>query len=502
MLNTQEFQKIAKGFSVLYVEDDEELQSTLKNYLSKFFGSVSVARNGLEGLKLYETAAFDIVITDISMPKMNGITMIEHIKSIDPQQAVLVTSAFGNTEFMLGAISAGVDGYIIKPFDFKQLNYELSKIVQKLQKFKENEIYKKNLEDLIHKKSVMVASLLEFQNKNYEKTLYSMVEMIEDRDTYTAGHSRRVAEYSKLITQEMGYTEAECTQLYQASILHDVGKIATPDAVLLNPKQLNEIEYKLVQEHVTVSYKLLSNVPMFASLAEIVYSHHERYDGSGYPRGLQGDEITPLGRIMIVTDSFDAMTTNRIYKGRKSVTEALGELQLLAGKQFHPEVVNAALKALKDIEIDEKINQLPKNEIEEMRFAYFYKDILTKLYNENYLELVLARNVFEKSYRYAALFFIKKFSQFNNDNGWAEGNELLKEIAHILRDVFPAGLCFRTFGDDFVIISKEAIDIEAITKRLNLLTKKKNINYSVKSLNLEEMQIESLKEIEQIEHER
>jgi putative nucleotidyltransferase with HDIG domain len=251
------------------------------------------------------------------MPKMNGIEMIKAIK-VDNEKNIpcIITTAHTDTEFLIDAINLKVDGYIIKPFDFQQLNHELYKLVNRLQKFRENEMYKQSLEHLIHKKSAIVASLLEFQNQNYEKTLYSMVEIIEDRDTYTAGHSARVARYSKLIAQEMGYSEKDCTRLYQAAMLHDVGKVATPDAVLLNPKQLNDIEYKLVQEHVMVGYKLLSNVPMFSSLADIVYSHHERYDGTGYPRGLKGNEIMPLARIIIVADAFDAMTTNRIYKGR------------------------------------------------------------------------------------------------------------------------------------------------------------------------------------------
>ena len=115
-------------------------------------------------------------------------------------------------------------------------------------------------------------------------------------------------------------------KIYQAGILHDIGKIATPDVILLNPQILNKLEYKLIQEHVKVGYRLLVNIPMFQDLAEIIHSHHERYNGTGYPRGLKGDEINPLARIMIVADAFDAMTTNRIYKGRKNLTEALDEL--------------------------------------------------------------------------------------------------------------------------------------------------------------------------------
>lgn len=255
-----------------------------------------------------------------------------------------------------------------------------------------------------------------FESNNYEQTLVSMVEMIEERDTYTAGHSKRVAEYSKKIAQQMGYSEQECTKLYQAGILHDIGKVATPDTVLLNPKTLNAIEYKLIQEHVVVSYNLLKNIPMFKDLADIVRSHHERCDGKGYPRGLSGEEIEPLSRIMMVADAFDAMTTNRIYKPRKTVSEALSELVSLKLQQFHPEVVDSAVIALRDIKIDENISQTPKTKLEEERFAYFYKDTIGNIYNQNYLELILSKNSYEPEYKYMKLFTVHSFSQYNKKN--------------------------------------------------------------------------------------
>jgi putative nucleotidyltransferase with HDIG domain len=329
-----------------------------------------------------------------------------------------------------------------------------------------------------------------------------MVEIIEDRDTYTAGHSARVARYSKLIAQEMGYSEKDCIRLYQAAMLHDVGKVATPDAVLLNPKQLNDIEYKLVQEHVMVGYKLLSNVPMFSSLADIVYSHHERYDGTGYPRGLKGNEIMPLARIIIVADAFDAMTTSRIYKARQTIPEALSELKSLSKIQFHPEVVEAAIEVLKDINIDDEINQLPKSEVEEMRFAYFYKDILTHVYNEDYLEVVLAKNEYEKQYNYLYAVFIKNFSRYNKEHSWTDGNEVLKKIADTLNGLYTDAIVFRTFGDDFVLLSKEEVPSETFTMALDNLLDDIEVNYNLKVVELSKQQIKTPKDIESIEYEK
>jgi two-component system sensor histidine kinase TtrS len=177
---------------------------------------------------------------------------------------------------------------------------------------------------------------------NYEETILSMVEMIEKRDTYTAGHTRRVAHYCGLIASHLGYGNEEIERLKGAAILHDIGKIAIPDAVLLKPGSLSNLEYDLIKQHVEVGYEALSRIEMYRELAEIMRHHHERHDGRGYPAGLKGDAIPRLSRVMAVADAFDAMTTNRIYKPRKSVAEALADLRRLAGSEFDPEIVAAA----------------------------------------------------------------------------------------------------------------------------------------------------------------
>ncbi len=294
----------------------------------------------------------------------------------------------------------------------------------------------------------------------------------------------------------MGYSEQECTKLYQAGILHDIGKVATPDTVLLNPKTLNAIEYKLIQEHVVVSYNLLKNIPMFKDLADIVRSHHERCDGKGYPRGLSGEEIEPLSRIMMVADAFDAMTTNRIYKPRKTVSEALSELVSLKLQQFHPEVVDSAVIALRDIKIDENISQTPKTKLEEERFAYFYKDTIGNIYNQNYLELILSKNSYEPEYKYMKLFTVHSFSQYNKKYGWKEGDIFLHSFAQSLVDYFKGALVFRVFGDDFVVMCKETIIVENLKPTLDALIKNTGIKYKIKSIDLSDVEINYISQIE------
>lgn len=496
MIDVKELKNLSKDVNLLYVEDDSSIRNVMTDYLKKFFKMIIVANDGLEGLSAYKNGDFDVVITDLSMPKMGGLEMLGEIKKINENQAVLITTAHNEPDYMTEAIKSGVDGYILKPFDFIQLNQELYKIVQKIVKYKENEAYKEYLKEMVEKKTFEISHLMDIQKNNYDKTLYLMVDMIEQRDTYTAGHSKRVAQYCRLIAKEMGYSEEECDLIHQAGILHDIGKIATPDAVLLNPKSLNDIEYKLIQEHVEVSYKLLNEVPMFKPFAEIVYSHHERYNGAGYPRGLKADEITPLARIMIVADAFDAMTTNRIYKARKSVAESLQEIETLAYIQFHPEVVKKATIALRDVTIDTEITQLPNTKLEEERFAYFYKDTLGGAFNQNYLDVVLMKNSYNLEFKYMSIFSLKNFSAFNKENGWNEGDKLLTGFSKILCADCLDSIVFRVFGDDFVILSKSELQVSTLKTLLNDFLTTYNIDYTLQIVDLSKVKINQVSQIE------
>ena len=303
---------------------------------------------------------------------------------------------------------------------------------------------------------IKIEKLESEKSTNQEQIIHAMVDMIESRDSYTAGHTKRVAYYCELIAKEMGYKDEEIELLKKSAWLHDIGKISTPDSVLLKPGKLTTLEYELIQDHLSAGYNLLSQIDAYEDIAEIMHEHHEKYDGSGYPRGLQAEEIRPLSRIMIVADSFDAMTTNRIYKAKKSVATALAELQDLSAKSYHPEVVAAALKALKDVQIDTGISQLPKTVIEEQRFSYFYKDRLTGLFITEYLELFLRdHEKAENLYKYAIN--LHNFSKYNKKLGWKEGDAFLVNFAHFLKRLYANQVIFRVEGDDFLIVSEERL---------------------------------------------
>ncbi len=284
----------------------------------------------------------------------------------------------------------------------------------------------------------------------YEESVYTLVEMMEKRDAYTAGHGRRVATYSKLIAQKMGFSDEQLEIIYKAGILHDIGKIEIPDALLLKPDRLDDLEYALIKRHSKTGYDLLCKEP-FKNLATIVLYHHERFDGKGYPAGLKGDKIPLSSQIISVADAFDAMTTNRAYKRSMSVQKAVEILIEEKGKQFNPKIVDIAKDILLSQTPPEDITQLPADIYEEMKFSYYFRDQLTGFYNMSYIKFLLAHRY---SYNLLCIYHIncRNFSQYNKEFGWKQGDELLKKLANTIADIYKEAIIVRVVSDHFLVI--------------------------------------------------
>jgi len=492
----KQLKNISSDISILYIEDEDIMRKSLVSYLKLIFTSVDSANDGEAGLKIFKKKRYDIVITDIQMPKMNGLDMIEEIRKIVPEQKIIITTAFSESNYLMRAISLDVSGYLMKPMDFNKINHTLFKIVSNIKIVKENEQYKLNLQKLVKEKTAKNLLLEEDIIENYEKTVLSLVELVEKRDTYTGGHSLRVAHYSKLIAQEMHYSRDECELLYRAGILHDIGKIETPDAVLLKPAKLDNLEFNIIKEHVTTGADLLSRIPMYRELSKIVAQHHERYDGKGYPLGYKGDEIIPFARIIIIADAFDAMTTNRIYKPRMSISNAMIELKRFSGTQFHPDVVKVAIKVLKNIKIDKNIFQLPSTAMENKKFAFFFEDQITKAYNQTYLDLIFIQNQNNKKEKYISMFYIHNFSTFNNKFGWEKGDIFLKSIVLKLQNFYKDNLIFRIHGDDFVVISDKNIQVDLSIFKQQLLDIDNIVTIECKQVTIKDKNIKSTAELD------
>lgn len=348
----------------------------------------------------------------------------------------------------------------------------------------------------MERKSIQLHASEHEKIKNYQSMITLVIDLIDKRDSYTAGHSQRVARYCEIIARAMYHDETLVNTIKEAAVLHDVGKIAIPDSILLKPEKLTPTEKELINYHLTAGYDLLSKVDMYKELAEIIRYHHERYDGEGYPQGVSGEQIPPLARIMIVADAFDAMTTNRIYKPRKSVDDALKEIELLKGTQFDPEVANVAIAVLKNVTIN-AAEQFPQTVMEEERFSYYLKDQLTGLNNHWALESILKINQHTLEYRFATVLTLENLMAFNRESGWQNGNLLLEKFSDLLKNRFRHHI-YRIFGDTFIILSQDFIDFSSTQPIVAELLDDKNITLSHTVIHLIEEKIDSISKLEEI----
>jgi len=334
------------------------------------------------------------------------------------------------------------------------------------------------------------------KTKMYEESMYALIDMVEKRDSYTAGHSQRVAEYAKLLVLAMDYSQDDADFIYKAGMLHDIGKIEIPDAILLKPDQLNSIEYSLIKRHSTASYELLSREP-FSLLANIVLHHHERYEGGGYPNGLKGDQIPFFSQIITVADAFDAMTTNRAY--RKSLTrqEAIQKLEEESGKQFNPFIVKIAKDVFKNVTLPENTTQMPKDLLEEMRFSYYFRDQLTGFYNVNYLKFIFAHSD-DCQFKILSIDHLNcvNFATYNKKYGWKEGDAFLDKIAQTIKLICPEAIVVRAYSDNFLVLHVNEESVPMNYEKLDALLKEHGLNMHYQYLKIEENETLSLEILE------
>lgn len=290
------------------------------------------------------------------------------------------------------------------------------------------------------------------KEEHLSQLLEALVEMIEHRDAYTAGHTKRVATYCLNIAQELKMGKNDIDTLYEAAMLHDIGKIVVPDSILLKPGRLDNQEFKLIQNHLDAGYKILKNIKFYVTHANIIKDHHEKYDGSGYPNGLKKDEISLSAHILIVADAIDAMTSKRIYQARKSFDEAIDEIERYSGIWYHPKVVEAVKKVFKGWSVKDIFSQIPVTSIEEARFSYYFKDQLTGAYNEEYLKMILNGYIPTKNVCCALSVQIHGMTKFNEKFGWHAGNNVISHIYESIHSIDESFDVFRVTGDDFIVI--------------------------------------------------
>jgi len=337
---------------ILVVDDELSVRELLADALDAFGYDVRIAGSAAEGFKVVERGEADLVLSDIDMPGENGIDLLRRIKSRDSDIEVIMVTGVVDIDTAIGAIRDGAADYVAKPFNIEEVRIVVERTLEKRQLIRENREYQFHLEE-------MVAQRTRELEESYEATLRSLVTALDYRDNETQGHSFRVVEYATLVGERMGLGEPDMSWLRRGALLHDVGKIGISDATLRKPGKLDPHEWEEMKKHPELGYRMLVHISHFRPSLDIVLSHQERWDGSGYPRGLQGEAI-PLGaRIFAVVDTFDAMTSDRPCREALPIRTARDEVRRVAGTQFDPRVAEAFLGIPEEtwVEIRERVRR-------------------------------------------------------------------------------------------------------------------------------------------------
>ena len=328
---------------VLIVDDELSTRKLLAAMLEEGGVRCKTAACADEGLRLLETESVDAVLSDLQMPGISGMQFLAQVRPRYRHLAFLMITGVDDIQVGIEAMKKGADDYLVKPLQIEVVMASLERALEKKRLEQEVENYRRHLEEMVGERTQQLKSALLQIERSYEDTLEALGAAIDLRDSQTAGHSRRVAMYSTRIARELGATEHELKTIARGAWLHDIGKLATPDAILLKPGALTQEEWRIMQRHAEIGYHLVKRIPFLANAAEIIWTHHERWDGSGYPRGLKAHDI-PLGaRIFAVADTVDAMTSRRPYRSALSFEEAEEEIRRGSGSRYDSQVATAFL---------------------------------------------------------------------------------------------------------------------------------------------------------------
>src|ERR1700690_655187 len=330
---------------ILVVDDEETIREIVCSMLGAAHFQTRQAANGVEALSILESGDdFDLVLSDLMMAEMDGITLLERAKERYPDMPIVMVTAVSDIQVALQALRNGAYDYLLKPFEREQLLATVRRALENRRLKRENDAYRTNLEALVAARTQQWKTALSNLEKSYDITLEALGDALDLKDAETEGHSRRVTAYTIAIARKMGLPKEEISVIARGAFLHDIGKMAIRDDILLKPGKLTPDEMAVMREHAYSGYKVLSKIPFLTEAAEIVHSHQEYYDGSGYPRGLRGEEI-PLGaRIFSIADTLDAMTSDRPYRPAQTYAAARKEIVRCSGTQFDPEIVKVFIE--------------------------------------------------------------------------------------------------------------------------------------------------------------
>ncbi len=328
--------------NVLVIDDDPAVLDCLRMSLNNSGNYRPVCcADALSGMEELNTQDFSVVIADVMMPRMSGLELLAWINANRPNIPVVLITGESQKEIMLQAIHHGVYDFLHKPFSLTTLHKTVNQAVQKHDLMVQNEQYKNHLESLVELRTHELNQARMMLEKSYLNTIRAMVNAIEVNDIYTRGHSERVTAISLLLGQALEVNADDMHVLRIGALLHDLGKIGITSTVLKKDQNLTPTEYDSMKQHPIIGAKIIDPIGLPKTVSEIILQHHEWYNGSGYPNGIDHSKIHPLTSIVAVADSFDAMTSKRNYRDKLDYVDAVKEVLRHKGVQFDPLVAEA-----------------------------------------------------------------------------------------------------------------------------------------------------------------
>lgn len=472
---------------ILIVDDDRMTLSTAQRLLGDEYKVIAV-NSGKQAYKYLERYTPDLILLDINMPEISG---FEVMKTLQQEKRwskipVIFLTADRSSDTEVECFNMGANDFITKPFEPQ---IALSRIKSTI----ELDGYRRDLQRRLDEKTKEMEHIT-------IQAIMTIANTVDAKDDYTKGHSMRVAAYAELIAQRLGWSEEEIQNIYYVAMLHDVGKIGVPDAVLNKPFKLTDVEFRLIKGHTIMGAEILKDFKMFPNISMGAKYHHERYDGKGYPEGLKGESIPLVARVIGLVDSYDAMTSNRVYRGRLKDDTVMEELRKGKGSQWDPDLVDIFLELIEEGALEK--NWMAEEELAPPIFdsekifgsvmssqsildapTDYLTGLLSKRKGEHEIESVLRA-------RGGCLMLIDlcHFKQVNEEHGHLVGDYALKLTADILRDACRNHILCRSGGDEFICFMEGVCEksgaIEQVEEILAVFSQKQAENAILREMDL------------------
>jgi putative two-component system response regulator len=338
---------------ILVVDDEPWITEVIAEQLSLEGYRAEGISDSSQVITALSTSGYDLVILDIHMPPPDGLMLLREIQRKHPFLPVLMLTAFSDAKTATQAMHEGACDYIVKPHHAPQLCMRVERALERAQLLREKAEAHQLLESRVQEQtqqlrnqSRQLAHMLERMLVTYRATVRALEATLDVRDQSAPGHCRRVAKLAVHLAKRMGLSKEDVASLEHGARLHDIGKLGIPDGILMKPGPLTEDEWRTMQQHPDLGVQIVGQIDFLSAALPVIRHHHERYDGSGYPEGLRGQEIPLLARIFSIVDAFDALTHQRPYNTVLSVDRALDDLIANKGKLFDPQVVDVFVDML------------------------------------------------------------------------------------------------------------------------------------------------------------